>query len=172
MLDSPATSAVQSSFAFVQPLDEAVFIQLSHEARVGKIFRLCAAHFGILFAQLQENFLDSIQRRVGFGRNDRREKLVAILHGVRIVHPHVFCDHSLAELSLSLIDENSFYQSSGEPPHGVLPVFDESTGSSDGCVRIGTAKIRWLRKTVESRLAGKRRHRWLSNQSGDLSVLD
>src|SRR5262245_18122838 len=172
MLDSCAASAVQSSCAFVQPVDEAVFIQLSYKARVGKIFRLCAAGFGILLAQLQENFLNPIQRRVGFGRNNGREKLVAILHGVSIVHPHVFRDNSLAELSLSLIDEDSFNQSSREPPDSFLPIFDESTGSSDGCIGIGTAKVRWLRKTVESRLARKRRYRWLSNQPSDLSVLD
>ena len=161
----------QSSLAFVQPVDEATFIQLSHEARVGKIFRLCAASFGILLAQLQKNFLDPIQRRVGFGRNNGREKLVAILDGVRIVHPHVFRDDSLAKLSLSLIDKDSFNQSSGEPPDGIPSVFDKGTGSSDGCVRIGAAKVRWLRKTVETRLARKHRHRRLGNEPGDLPVL-
>src|SRR4029450_11962886 len=156
----------------MQPADEAVFIQLSHEARVGKIVRLCAAGFGILFTQLQENFLDPIQRRVGFGRNNAREKLVAIPDGVRIVHPHIFRDDSLAKFSLSLIDKDSFNQSSDEPTDGIPSVFDEGTGSSDGCVRIGAAKVRWLRKTVESRLACKCRYRWLGYQPGDLPVLD
>src|SRR5262245_50823463 len=167
-----AISAEQSSLAFVQPVDEAVFIQLSHKARVGKFFRLCAAGFGILLAQFQENFFDPVQWGIRFGRNNRREKLVAILHGVRIAYPHIFRDDSLAEVSLSLIDENSFNQSSREPPDGVLPVFDEGTGSGDGCVGIGTTKVRWFRKTVESRFARKRRHRWLSHQPGDLPVLD
>ena len=72
---------------------------------------------------------------------------------------------------MSLIDEDSLNQSSRESPHGIPPVFNEDAGSSDGRVRIGAAKVRWLRKTVETRLARKHRHGRLGNEPGDLSVL-
>ena len=92
------------------------------------------------------------RRRIGFGRHNRREELVAVLHGIGVVDPHVFRDDALAKFLLSLIDEDSLNQGPGESPDGIPPVFDEGSGSSDGGVRVGTARVRCLARLLRRAL--------------------
>ena len=98
--------------------------------------------------------------------------MIAILHRLRVANAHVFRNRFLAEISLCLINEYSFYQGSGKPPDSISPLSDEGPGRGDRRVRIGTTEVGGFGKNIKTGFAREDRHGWLRNETSNLFVLD